>query len=140
MFASDVKARLLLSDKEIFYYPDVMVTCDPRDTNEFFKEFPKVIIEVLSDSTERIDRSEKFWNYTKIETLEEYILASQDKMEVTIFRRSQKWKSEVHRLPEQEFGPNLPRFQDKASVDLRRCRRLIGIRSPLTLVRFRLSP
>lgn len=104
MFASDVKARLLLSDKEIFYYPDVMVTCDPRDTNEFFKEFPKVIIEVLSDSTERIDRSEKFWNYTKIETLEEYILASQDKMEVTIFRRSQKWKSEVHRLPEQELG------------------------------------
>ncbi len=103
MFASDVKARLVLSNKEIFYYPDVMVTCDPRDTNALFKKFPKLIIEVLSESTERIDRSEKFWNYTQVETLEEYVLASQDKMEVTIFRRSTGWKPEIHRLPEQEL-------------------------------------
>ena len=103
LFASDVKARITLSDKEIFYYPDLMVTCDPRDTNPYFKDFPKLIMEVLSDSTERIDRSEKFWNYTRIESLEEYILASQDKMEVTIFRRSTNWKPEVHRLPDQEL-------------------------------------
>lgn len=103
IFASDVKARLILSDKEIFYYPDLMVTCDPRDTNAYFKDFPKVIIEVLSESTERIDRSEKFWNYTQIESLEEYVLASQDKIEVTIFRRSTNWKPEVHRLPDQEL-------------------------------------
>jgi len=103
LFASDVKARIILSDKEIFYYPDLMVTCDSRDTNAFIKDFPKVIIEVLSDSTERIDRSEKFWNYTKVETLEEYVLASQDKMEVTIFRRSTNWKPEVHRLADQEL-------------------------------------
>ena len=102
-FFSEVKVRLVLSDKEIFYYPDLMVTCDQRDTNALFKNFPKVIIEVLSESTERIDRSEKFWNYTQIESLEEYALASQDKMEVTIFRRSTGWKPDIHRLPEQEL-------------------------------------
>ena len=53
IFMSDVKARLSLADKNIFYYPDLMVTCDPRDTNAYFKDFPKVIIEVLSESTER---------------------------------------------------------------------------------------
>jgi Uma2 family endonuclease len=103
VFASDVKVRLLLEDKHIFYYPDVMVVCDARDKNPFFKDFPKVIVEVLSESTERIDRGEKFWNYTQIETFEEYVLASQDKMEVTIFRRSQAWKPEVHRVPGQEL-------------------------------------
>lgn len=114
VFASDVKVRLLLADQHIFYYPDVMVACDARDTNAVFKNFPKVIIEVLSDSTERIDRSEKFWNYTQIETLEEYILASQDKIEVTIFRRSQQWKPEVHRLPAQDL--HLPSLNVKIQL------------------------
>jgi Uma2 family endonuclease len=101
-FVSDVKVRLQLGEKHIFYYPDVMVACDPRDTNAFFKDSPQVIVEVLSESTERTDRTEKFWNYTQIPTLEEYVLASQDRMEVAIFRRSTRWKPEVHRLPNQE--------------------------------------
>lgn len=100
LFASEVKVRLSLADKDIFYYPDVMVTCDLRDTNAFYKDHPKVIIEVLSESTERIDRSEKFWNYTQIESLDEYVLAAQDKMEVTLFRRSHGWKPEILRQPE----------------------------------------
>ena len=45
--------------KHLFYYPDVMVTCEPRDTNAYFKEFPKVIVEVLSEATERTDRREQ---------------------------------------------------------------------------------
>jgi Uma2 family endonuclease len=100
---ADVKARLQLGEKQIFYYPDVMVACDPRDTNSFFEELPKVIVEVLSESTERTDRSEKFWNYTQIPSLEEYVLASQTKKEVTVFRRSQQWKPEVLHLPEHEL-------------------------------------
>jgi Uma2 family endonuclease len=113
-FVSDLKARLQLGEKHIFYYPDLMVACDARDTNAYFKDFPKVIIEVLSESTERIDRSEKFWNYTQIGSLEEYVLASQDKMEVTIFRRSNEWKPEVHRLPEQEL--HLPSLDFKIQL------------------------
>jgi len=104
VFMADVKTRLLIANEDIFYYPDVMVACDARDTDAYFKRFPKVLIEVLSDSTERTDRREKFGSYIQIETLEEYVLVAQDKMEVTIFRRANQWKGEVLRLPEQEAG------------------------------------
>ena len=57
--------------------------------------------ELLREGQPR-DRREKFLSYTQIETLEEYVLAAQDKMEVTIFRRANEWKPEVLRLPEQE--------------------------------------
>lgn len=103
VFMSDIKARLQIAGNDFFYYPDVMVTCDPRDTATYFKEYPKVIVEVLSEGTERIDRHEKFSNYIQIETLEEYILASQDRAEVTVFRRSRNWKPEVFGKPDQEL-------------------------------------
>lgn len=102
VFMADVKARLLIASEDIFYYPDVMVACDSRDTDAYFKRFPKVLIEVLSETTERTDRREKFGSYIQIPTLEEYVLVAQDKMEVTIFRRSNQWNAEVFRLPEQE--------------------------------------
>jgi Uma2 family endonuclease len=98
---SEGKARLRLANEDIFYYPDVMVACDPRDTDRYFKRYPKVLIEVLSESTEAIDRREKFLSYRQIETLEEYVLVSQDKMEVTVFRRESHWQPEVLRQPDQ---------------------------------------
>jgi Uma2 family endonuclease len=91
----------LIADQDIFYYPDLMVTCDALDTEPYYKKFPKLLVEELSESTERIDRREKLPSYTQIETLEEYILAAQDKMEVTAFRRTNQWKPEVIRDPEQ---------------------------------------
>ena len=60
---SEGKARLRLAGEEIFYYPDVMVVCDARDTDRYFKRYPKVLIEVLSETTEAIDRREKFLSY-----------------------------------------------------------------------------
>ena len=90
-----MKVRLRLTDEDIFYYPDLMVTCDPRSTDRYFETFPKVIIEVLSPDTERIDRHEKFASYTQIETLEEYILVAQDTMEATVFTRANAWRPEV---------------------------------------------
>ena len=53
------------------------------------------IIEVLSADTERTDRREKFLSYTRIETLEEYVLIAQDHAEVTIFRRANEWRPEI---------------------------------------------
>src|ERR1044072_6574523 len=48
VFTADMKVHLVVADDEIFYYPDVMVTCDPRDTEAHFNKHPKVIVEVLS--------------------------------------------------------------------------------------------
>jgi Uma2 family endonuclease len=101
VFMTDMKVRLLVAGDDILYYPDVLVACDPRDTDRYFKRFPKVLIEVLSPETERVDRREKFLSYTRIESLEEYVLVAQDKMEVTVFRRVQEWRPEILRQKDQ---------------------------------------
>src|SRR6266498_4489386 len=94
---SEGKVRLRAADEDIFYYPDIMVICDPRDQDRYFKRYPKVLIEVLSESTETIDRREKFLSYRQIETLQEYVLIAQDRIEVTVFRRRNQWQPEVLR-------------------------------------------
>jgi Uma2 family endonuclease len=95
VFIMDAKVRLQISGEDIFYYPDLMVACDPRDVDRHFKRYPSVLVEVLSEGTERTDRREKFQSYTQIETLEEYVLVAQDRMEVTVFRRANGWRPEV---------------------------------------------
>ena len=91
----DAKVRIAVADDEIFYYPDIMVLCDRRDSQDYFKRYPKVVVEVLSPSTESIDRRERFLNYRRIETLEEYVLVAQDKLEVTVFARGKLWQPEI---------------------------------------------
>lgn len=97
VFVSDVKVRLKALNDELFYYPDVVVGCDSRDTHRLYLCYPKLIVEVSSDSTERLDRREKRWAYQTIETLEEYLLVSQDRFEATVFRRRKNWDAEVFR-------------------------------------------
>ena len=96
-FIHDMKVRLQIAGDDVFYYPDVMVACDPRDTDRYFKRFPTVIVEVLSPETDRTDRREKFLSYQQIETLEDYVLVAQDKSEVTVFRRANQWRPEIVR-------------------------------------------
>ena|SRR5438445_2042971 len=103
LFATDMKVRLLVSTTDIFYYPDLMVTCDARDTDRYFKRFPKVLIEVLSPDTERTDRREKFLSYTQVETMEEYVLVAQDTKEITVFRRGNHWRAEMLTKPDQQL-------------------------------------
>lgn len=96
LFTSDVRVNLNLRTDDYFYYPDLVVTCDKRDTHPRFVRFPKLIIEVLSECTERTDKQEKFFAYTQIDTLEEYVLVAQATREVTVFRRANQWKAEVY--------------------------------------------
>lgn len=103
VFMADLKLRVEVAGHALFYYPDVMVACDPRDTDRLSRRFPKVLIEVLSEETERTDRREKPLSYTKIETLEEYVLVAQDALEVTVFRRSAQWRPEILRRADQEL-------------------------------------
>jgi Uma2 family endonuclease len=92
---SDFKVRLKINMDEIFYYPDVMVACGRDGMEKYFLRNPKVIVEVLSPSTEGTDRREKLIHYRRIPTLEEYILIAQETPEVTIHRRSTDWKPTV---------------------------------------------
>jgi Uma2 family endonuclease len=73
----------------VVYYPDLAITCDDRDRRsaEDFILYPKLIIEVLSDSTEAFDRGDKFADYKSIETLEEYVLVHQKQVLVEQFHQ-----------------------------------------------------
>jgi Uma2 family endonuclease len=95
VFIADVKVRIIISQQDIFYYPDVLVACDPNDDNEQFLRAPKLIIEVLSKSTHRLDRNEKFRNYITLPSLEEYVIAEQERPCLMIHRRSNQWVPEV---------------------------------------------
>ncbi len=95
LYISDIRVNLDLRNDQYFYYPDIVVTCDKRDTHPRFVRYPKLIIEVLSESTERTDKREKFFAYTSIASLEEYVLLSQAGPEVTVFRRANKWAAET---------------------------------------------
>lgn len=70
-------------------YPDVFVTCDPRDQEtSIYKRFPCLIVEVLSDSTEAFDRGDKFIHYQTLNSLQEYVLINTRQQRVETFRRN----------------------------------------------------
>lgn len=74
-----------------YFYPDVFVTRDGWDrANKMFKEHPCLIVEVLSEESERLDRSRKFEAYQTLESLEEYVLVDQYRQRVDCFRRDEK--------------------------------------------------
>ena len=66
--------KLFISALNRFYYPDVMVLCDPRDTGDKVFQYPCFIAEVLSPSTAGTDRREKLQAYRTIDTLQGYLM------------------------------------------------------------------
>lgn len=72
VFSSDLRVRVLASG--LATYPDVSVVCGPLERDTEGRETvlnPTVLVEVLSGSTERYDRGEKFEHYQKIPSFEE---------------------------------------------------------------------
>lgn len=87
-YIADMKVRI--GKDEAFFYPDVMVTCDPVDQlpeQDYAKNSPKLIIEVLSPSTESKDRGSKFMRYRQLVSLQEYVLIDPDDYYAEVFRR-----------------------------------------------------
>ena len=95
LFIADMKVRLNISGQDIFYYPDLLLSRDPTDRDPYFRKQPCLIIEVLSESTERIDRREKMLAYQALSSLQEYVLVAQDDRQVEIYRRRNEWRPEI---------------------------------------------
>ena len=87
-FASDMKVNASHKGNTIFYYPDVMVSCNRGNQNAFVEEHPQIIIEVLSPSTEARDRMEKLAAYTSIPGLKEYVLVHQDRIAIDLYQNT----------------------------------------------------
>jgi Uma2 family endonuclease len=87
IYPADMKVKIDASGR--YVYPDLCVSCDPQfeDGTVDVLLTPLLIIEVLSDSSEKYDRGEKFLHYRRIESLREYVLLSQKQCLVERFVR-----------------------------------------------------
>ena len=94
-YASDMKVKV---DKS-FFYPDVMVDCSGKE-EDYYTEFPTIIVEVLSKSTRQHDKTFKRQAYCQIATLQEYLLIEQDFVEIERWYKTQDnhWEQSVHYL------------------------------------------
>lgn len=78
VLGSDMKIKVATTNR--FFYPDTSVVCGNPIFGDVARDSvlnPKLIVEVLSDSSERYDRGEKFAHYRRVESLQEYVLVSQ---------------------------------------------------------------
>ena len=91
LFTSDMKLRLDFAGQQVFYYPDLLLSCDTHDRDDYFCRHPCLLVEVLSDSTERIDRREKLLAYQILPSLQAYWLVAQDAPRIEVYRRAQGW-------------------------------------------------
>ena len=91
--SSDMRVRIQSTNS--YFYPDVVVACEePRFEDNIFDTLlnPRVVIEVLSPSTEVYDRGEKFEFYKQLDSLQEYLLVSQDQVSVEHYiRQETEW-------------------------------------------------
>ena len=113
VYISDMKARIESRDR--FYYPDVMITCDARDQETSnYKRFPKLIVEVLSKSTEAFDRGDKFADYQTLDSLEEYVLINTHLQRMECFRRNQAglWVLQSYTPESESFSLESIGFKD----------------------------
>jgi Uma2 family endonuclease len=94
-YASDMKVKV----GKNFFYPDVMVDCSGKE-EDYYTEFPTIIVEVLSKSTRQHDKTIKRQAYFQIPSLQEYILIEQDFVEIERWYKTQDnhWEQSVHYL------------------------------------------
>lgn len=88
VYPTDMRVRIARTG--LYTYPDITVVCgEARFDDDHFDTLlnPKLIVEVLSESTERYDRGKKFEHYRKIESLTDYVLISQDAAHIEHYER-----------------------------------------------------
>ena len=87
LFMADMKVRIDEKRDSFFYYPDLLLSCDPDDRESaYYRRRPCLIVEIASPSTFRIDRREKFFAYRTLPSLREYVLVHQDTPQIEVFR------------------------------------------------------
>lgn len=90
-FVSDMRVKI--DETGLYTYPDAVVTCEHPNFEDAELDTllnPQVIIEVLSESTEKYDRGKKFEHYRQIESLTDYVLIAQDHAQVERFARNEQ--------------------------------------------------
>ena len=89
VFIADMK--LHVASANAAFYPDVFVSCDPRDRAadaELVQRHAQLVVEVLSDSTAAFDRGQKFEAYRSLDSLTAYLLVEQHRPHADLFLRN----------------------------------------------------
>lgn len=88
VYNSDMK--VYVSEKR-YFHPDITVSCNPRDrgTADLIQS-PRLVVEVLSPTTEARDRGRKLQCYLACPSIEEYLLVDARSMRIEIYRKEQK--------------------------------------------------
>ena len=94
VFMADMKVWV---SESVFYYPDVVVACDGPGADPYYRKQPRLIIEVSSPDSEPIDWFEKPAAYTKVKSLREYVIVSDNQVWIELFRRGRRdrWSWEL---------------------------------------------
>lgn len=93
-FTSDAVLQVTASR---YVLPDIAVTCDERDHQEKdYLQYPSLLFEVLSLTTESADRGRKFAYYRNVPTIREYVLVNSLEMAVELFRREKNTLWTLH--------------------------------------------
>ena len=96
VYMSDMK--VWIQSAQSFYYPDIVVTCEPFEPKSVYKSAPCLIVEVLSPSTRDVDCREKLIAYRQLPSLKEYILVYQDRMQIEVYRKDDRgdWHCNIY--------------------------------------------
>ena len=95
VYAETVK--LSLADEDKYYLPDVMLTCDERDHQDrLMKRYPSLVAEIVSPSSSKRDREEKFAAYLKLPSIKYYLLIAQDRIRIDVFSKGEGKGWEFH--------------------------------------------
>ena len=109
---SDVRVKVEKSRNRFNTYPDVSIACPPfrfEEKRSGIKDTllnPRVLIEVLSPSTEKFDRTAKFDEYKLIESLTDYLLIEQEQIRVEHYHRAENglWTVQSYTAPDDSFA------------------------------------
>jgi Uma2 family endonuclease len=99
----NVDMKLQLSESR-YVYPDITITCDPRDLEpeDNKTHYPSIIVEVLSASTEMVDRGKKLLYYQAHPTIKDYILIDSQSILVQVYHREKsRWTLSTYGLKEE---------------------------------------
>ncbi len=104
--------------KDFYYpYPDVMLTCNPFDLREKNKiSHPSLIVEVLSNSTEKYDKTTKLKKYKAIASVQYYMLVSQYEMSIELYSRVNDFLWNYEEFTEQNAMINLEKLEITLSL------------------------
>ena len=91
-FFLEARLEIVSGTEQIVYYPDVMVSCRPEDRTDQAIRNPTLVVEILSESTQHVDRREKALTYQRVAAIEEYVLIAQDRPQLIFHRRADAWQ------------------------------------------------